>query len=115
MRLSAGHNCQGCGQRRLGHIVRPEPELESRGRVLSAVQRQRRLVGEGRVMRYSTVMAAWEMEIEGVKMLLGAWWMDTAMRGAVEYLPIVNMNPNEEVVETVNNTNDEQSVESNKI
>ena len=64
IRLSATHNCQvrsiqiqvcanflgqysqGCGQRRLRHILRPEPELATRGRVLSAVQRQRRQTGE---------------------------------------------------------------------
>ena len=64
LRLSATHNCQvrsthihvcanflgkysqGCGQRRLRHILRPEPELATRGRVLSAVQRHRRQTGE---------------------------------------------------------------------
>ena len=65
LRLSATHNCQvrstlilrllmifdsaqGCGQRRLRHILRPESELATRGRVLSAVQRQRRQTGEVR-------------------------------------------------------------------
>ena len=27
-------------------------------------------------MRFSPVQSAWEMEIEGVKMLLGVWWME---------------------------------------
>ena len=31
---------------------------------------------QGRVMRFSPVQSAWEMEIEGVKMLLGVWWME---------------------------------------
>lgn len=31
--------------------------------------------------------------IEGAPMKLGAWWMDAAMRGGPEILPIVNSEP----------------------
>ena len=71
VRLSSTHNCQNSGQKRLRHILRQQPELECRGRVLSAVQRQRRPIGEGRVMRFSSVQSAWEMEIEGAELVTG--------------------------------------------
>ena len=100
VRLSATHNCQESGQAKLRHILRPEPELERRGRVLSAVQRQRRVTGEGRVVRFSPVQSAWELEVEGVKMLLGTWWMDAAISGTVDFLPLVNIEHKEESIAT---------------
>ena len=72
--------------------------MQTKGRVLSAVQRQRRPIGEGRIMRFSSVQSAWEMEIEGVKMLLGSWWMEAAIRGQVDILPLVNINHQEEAI-----------------
>ena len=98
IRLSHAHNCQGSAQLKLRHILRPEPELEKAGRVLSAVQRQRRVVGEGRVVRFSPVQAAWELELEGVKMLLGTWWMNAAINCSVDFLPLVNIDAKEESV-----------------
>ena len=98
LRLSPAHNCQGSAQLKLRHILRPEPELEKAGRVLSAVQRQRRVVGEGRVVRFSPVQAAWELELEGVKMLLGTWWMNAAINCSVDFLPLVNIDAREESV-----------------
>ena len=65
-------------------------------------------------MRFSPVQSAWEMEIEGVKMLLGVWWMEVksklflsdlifilkaAIRGEVEVLPVINLDPQETVME----------------
>ena len=38
------------------------------------------------------------MEIEGVKMLLGSWWMEAAIRGQVDILPLININHQEEAV-----------------
>ena len=98
VRLSPGHNCQGSAQIKLRHILRPEPELEKTGRVLSAVQRQRRVEGQGRVVRFSPLQAAWELEVEGVKMLLGTWWMNAAINCSVDFLPIVNIDAKEESV-----------------
>ena len=34
-----------------------------------------------------------ELDIEGVTMKLGLWWLDAAQRGAVQRLPIVNQKP----------------------
>ena len=38
------------------------------------------------------------MEIEGVKMLLGSWWMEAAIKAQVEFLPIVNIDHQEELL-----------------
>ena len=51
----------------------------------------RRASGEGRVVRYCTTQRAWELEVEGVKMLLGYWWLEAAARGVLPFLPIVNI------------------------
>ena len=32
---------------------------------------------------YLPALFAWELEIEGVALLLGGWWLDTAARGEV--------------------------------
>ena len=52
--------------------------------------------GVGRVMRYSSAQMAWEMEIEGVKMLLGCWWMESAIKGRVNTLPVINVETQEQ-------------------
>ena len=98
IRLAASHNCQESGQAKLRHILRPEPELARGGRVLSAVQRTRRVVGEGRVVKFSPVQSAWQLEVEGVNMLLGTWWLQAAIHGTLEILPLVNIDPKEESV-----------------
>ena len=84
IRLSHRHNCQGAGQLSQAHIGKGELVREG-GRV------RRRAIGEGRVVRYCTTQRAWELEVEGVKMLLGYWWLEAAARGALPFLPIVNI------------------------
>ena len=84
IRLSPQHNCQGAGQPSQCHIGGGELVREG-GRVT------RRASGEGRVVRYCTTQRAWELEVEGVKMLLGYWWLEAAARGALPFLPIVNI------------------------
>ena len=39
--------------------------------------------GEGSVVRYSPKNGGWELKVEGVSMLLGTWWLETAVRGEV--------------------------------
>ena len=82
--LSPRHNCQGAGQPSQSHIGGGELVREG-GRV------SRRASGEGRVVRYCTTQRAWELEVEGVKMLLGYWWLEAAARGVLPFLPIVNI------------------------
>ena len=84
IRLSPRHNCQGAGQPSRAHIGGGELVREG-GRV------SRRASGEGRVVRYCTTQRAWELEVEGVKMLLGYWWLEAAARGVLPFLPIVNI------------------------
>ena len=36
---------------------------------------------------------AWEIEIEGVTLLLGGWWLETSARGQLEMIPVVNIEP----------------------
>ena len=36
---------------------------------------------------------AWEIEIEGVTLLLGGWWLKTAKTGAMEMIPVINIDP----------------------
>ena len=43
---------------------------------------------QGRVMRFSPVQSAWEMEIEGVKMLLGVWWMEVNVEIILIFLEV---------------------------
>ena len=84
VRLSGNHNCQASGQQSLSHISQGEL-LREGGRVV------RRTRGEGRLVRYCSTQRAWELEVEGVKMLLGYWWLQAARRGALDFLPLVNI------------------------
>ena len=36
---------------------------------------------------------AWEIEIEGVTLLLGGWWLETSARGELEVIPVMNLDP----------------------
>ena len=78
VRLNANHNCRGSLQPTKSHIQGAES------------------VGVGRVMRYSPGQMAWEMEIEGTKMLLGCWWVESAVKGLIKTLPVLNTMPMEE-------------------
>ena len=49
--------------------------------------------GEGSVVRYSPKNGGWELKVEGVSMLLGGWWLETAVRGEVDTIPVINTEP----------------------
>ena len=36
---------------------------------------------------------AWELDIEGVTLLLGGWWLETSARGEPEVIPVMNIEP----------------------
>ena len=61
VKLHENHNWKSCGQRR--------------GEQLSGD------IPEGRVVRYSPGQRAWELEVGGIAMLVGYWWMEGAVRG----------------------------------
>ena len=88
IRLNHSHNCQHSGQPALLHIQEGESREDRRQR---AGARGR---GRGRVLKYCPTQRAWELEVEGVKMLLGYWWLgaSTSLNGPLN-LPVVNWRP----------------------
>merc|ERR1711874_49356 len=49
--------------------------------------------GQGKVMSYSSTQGGWVLEVEGVQMLLGGWWLPAAVRGKLEFVPVINIEP----------------------
>jgi len=84
IRLNMDHNCQGAKQPVYMHIGAKEPHVY-RGQVRQPGP------GEGHVVRYSPKQGGWELQVEGVSMLLGGWWVEAAMRGKVNTIPVVNV------------------------
>jgi NAD-dependent SIR2 family protein deacetylase len=71
VKLVQGHNCEGSDQPQFKKITH----------------------GRGSVIKRNEASCAFHLEIEGAPMKLGLWWLDSAVRGAVEELPIVNICP----------------------
>ena len=78
VRLHEEHNWRECGQDRGGQVGAG---------------------AEGRVVRYCSTQRAWQLEVEGVAMLLGHWWVEAAVRGSLAFLPIVSKLPQLQVAE----------------
>ena len=87
IKLNSNHNCQGSKQPGKVQILPGDMVGESEHQKTPSV---------GRVMWYSSAQMAWEMEIEGAKMLLGCWWMESAMKGLVQSLPVINVETQEQ-------------------
>ena len=66
VKLHENHNWKGCGQ--------------TRGEQMGSGS------AEGRVVRYSPSQRAWELEVGGLAMLVGHWWMEAAVRGKTCHL-----------------------------
>ena len=79
------HNIQGARQPCYLHIGGKSRKYKGEKRVAGP--------GHGKVLARNELSCAFELEVEGAKMKLGLWWLEAAMRGGVEYLPIVNINP----------------------
>jgi len=86
LRITAGHNIQGAKQPQYMHIGAKKP-VEREGKTLQPGP------GLGCVKKRDDEAVAFMLNIEGAQMRLGLWWLDAAIRGAVEVLPIVNQNP----------------------
>ena len=84
VKLTPGHNVQGAKQPGFMHIGASGTEKVN-GRYPGP--------GHGKVMRRDDVRVAYQLQIEGVRMSLGQWWIDAAQRGGPPTLPIVNINP----------------------
>jgi hypothetical protein len=86
IRLAPDHNCQGARQPVYQHIGASAPHVY-RGSVRQPGP------GEGTVVRFSPKQGGWELQIEGVSMLLGGWWLSLAAQGLVESIPVINAEP----------------------
>ena len=76
IRLNPAHNCQGARQPLFLHIGA-----------------EGRREGRGTVVGFSPSKAAWDLKVEGASMLLGGWWLQAAVRGNLETIPVININP----------------------
>ena len=86
IRLNPDHNCQGSRQPKLLHIF---------GKGAQDYQEVIRKPGPGNgyVGKYLSTLSAWELQIEGVPMLLGRWWLQVAERGKLDSIPVINIDP----------------------
>lgn len=74
IKITPGHNIQGAKQPQYMHIGKSKPGL-------------------GTVLQRDESTSCFSLSVEGANMRLGLWWLDAAMRGAVDVLPIVNERP----------------------
>ena len=86
VRITPGHNIQGAKQPAFLHIG---------GKKARKCKGVTRLPGpgHGKVTGRDNEAFCYRMQIEGASMLLGLWWLDAAVRGAVDAIPIVNIDP----------------------
>jgi NAD-dependent SIR2 family protein deacetylase len=90
VKLTAGHNVQGAGQPAFLHIGASEPYTRPKA---YGGKTMRQGPGHGEVKCRSEKAGAYMLSIEGVIMELGVWWLEAAVRGQLESLPIVNIQP----------------------
>jgi hypothetical protein len=50
--------------------------------------------GVGFVVGFCTRQRGWKLEVDGVPMLLGSWWIEDAVRGGPQTIPIINITTN---------------------
>jgi hypothetical protein len=84
--LADDHNIQGARQPQYMHIGASKPVTHT------GITREPG-IGLGSVVRRDEASSSFLLNIEGVQMRLGIWWLDSARRGAVERLPLVNERP----------------------
>ena len=49
--------------------------------------------GRGEVRSYLPPLYGWEIQVEGVTLLLGGWWLEAAQRGNLTSIPVINEDP----------------------
>uniref|UniRef100_A0A0G4GHS2 Uncharacterized protein n=1 Tax=Chromera velia CCMP2878 TaxID=1169474 RepID=A0A0G4GHS2_9ALVE len=86
IRITPGHNIQGAQQPMYMHIGASKP-FKYQGQV------RRPAEGKAVVMKRDAESSSFVLQIEGVQMRLGIWWLDCAIKGTVEQLPVVNLDP----------------------
>jgi len=87
VRITPGHNIQGAKQPMYLHIGASEP--------VTYLGREREPgIGLGTVFKREEASSSFIIHVEeGEQMRLGMWWLEAAIRGAVDVLPIVNQKP----------------------
>eukprot|EP00656_Telonema_subtile_P008834 TRINITY_DN14131_c0_g1_i5.p1 TRINITY_DN14131_c0_g1~~TRINITY_DN14131_c0_g1_i5.p1 ORF type:complete len:283 (+),score=61.88 TRINITY_DN14131_c0_g1_i5:157-1005(+) len=90
VKLTEGHNIQGAGQPAYMHIGASEPYTRSRAYGGQTMQHG---PGNGTVQRFDEARSALQLNIEGVVMTLGVWWLGAAREGKLQTLPVVNSDP----------------------
>merc|ERR1711904_360297 len=86
IRITPGHNIQGAKQPQYMHIGGRRPVTTN------GVKRQPG-DGLGSVVSRQEDTASFVLDVEGVPMRLGIWWLEAALRGGPDVLPIVNQRP----------------------
>ena len=86
VRLTPGHNIQGAQQPQYMHIG-AKKAITIKG------ETRQPGVGIGRVVSRCDKSCSFVLQIEGVQMRLGIWWLESAMRGGIDVLPLVNKEP----------------------
>jgi len=87
VRISPGHNIHGARQPAYMHIGRKRPYKRKNGSSYPPN------IGQGTVLARDDETTSFRLSIESASMSLGQWWVDSAIAGAVETLPIVNVDP----------------------
>merc|ERR1711915_521180 len=80
------NNGQGSRQGAFVHIGATQA-INYRGKVRKPGQ------GIGKVLGYSEQECGWKLEVEGVHMLLGGWWLQAAQKGQLQFIPVINTDP----------------------
>jgi hypothetical protein len=80
IKITDGHNIQGAKQPTYLHIGRKKPY---KGRAPG--------LGHGIVIKRENTH--WVLNIDGATMRLGVWWLESAQRGIIDALPVVNISP----------------------
>jgi len=86
VRITSGHNIQGAKQPQYMHIGAAEAR-----KYMGQIRQPG--VGLGSVIKREEDSVSFALQIEGETMRLGIWWLEAAIRGSVDVLPIVNENP----------------------
>jgi len=88
VRLTPGHNIQGAKQPSFMHIGAETGTVHTyKGKSRPAAE------GLGTVTGRCDTTSSFDLNIEGVRMRLGIWWLEAAARGGPRKLPIVNVDP----------------------
>lgn len=88
VQICPGHNIQGAQQPVYMHIGQEEPRPTKYGGVVRQPG-----PGHGAVVHRDEASGSFILQIEGVDMRLGVWWLEAAVRGGVDALPLVNLRP----------------------